>query len=116
MKKSVPASPLGKRLLFQLGDNLKMARLRRKLSLKAVAQRAGVSINTVVAIESGKPGVSIGAVVNILHCLNLAEDLSKVAQDDALGRKLQDLALLPKKRAPKNTRAPKPVNLLKDLK
>ena len=58
-----------------------------------------------VAVEQGVPGVSIGAVVNVLHCLNLAEDISKVALDDVLGRKLQDLELLPKKRAPKKKKS-----------
>ena len=105
MKKSVTPSPLVKRLLTQVGDNIKMARLRRNLSIKAVAQRAGISFNTVVNIESGAPGVSIGAIANVLHCLNLAEDLSLLAKDDALGRKLQDLELAPRKRAPKTKSA-----------
>lgn len=105
MKKAVMASPMAKRQLAKLGDNIKMARLRRNLSLRDVAQRAGISLNTVVAIENGEPGVSIGAIVNVLHCLNLAEDVSKVALDDELGRKLQDLKLGPKKRAPKKTKS-----------
>jgi transcriptional regulator with XRE-family HTH domain len=114
MKKSVMASPMAKRQLAKLGDNIKMARLRRKLSLRAVAQRAGISLNTVVAIESGEPGVSIGAVANVLHCLSLAEDISKIALDDELGRKLQDLELEPKKRAPKKTKAEELLDLIKD--
>lgn len=101
MKKSVTPSPLTKRLLQGLGANLKMARLRRNLSLRAVAQRAGLSLNTVVAVENGESGVSIGAMVNVLHCLNLAEDISFIAKDDILGRKLQDLELEPRKRASK---------------
>jgi transcriptional regulator with XRE-family HTH domain len=101
MKKEVITSPLAKRQLVKLADNIKMARLRRDLSLRAVAQRAGISTNTVVAIENGGAGVSIGAIVNVLHCLNLAEDISLIAKDDVLGRKLQDLALVPKKRASK---------------
>lgn len=91
-----------------------MARLRRNLSLRAVAQRAGIALNTVVSIENGEPGVSIGAIVNVLHCLNLAEDISKVALDDVLGRKLQDLELEPKKRAPKKTKAQELLDLLKE--
>ena len=101
MKKAITASPLAKRQLSKLGDNIRLARLRRNLSLRAVAQKAGISLNTVVAVENGEPGVSIGAIVNVLHCLNLAEDVSKVALDDVLGRKLQDLELEPKRRAPK---------------
>ncbi len=101
MKKSVISSPLTGRLLAGLGENIKMARLRRGLSLRAVAERAGISLNTVVAVENGEAGVSIGAIANVLHCLNLAEDISLIARDDILGRKLQDLELTPKKRAPK---------------
>ncbi len=101
MKKTIHSSPLTGRLLAALGENIKMARLRRGLSLKAVAERAGVSLNTVVGVENGESGVSIGAVANVLHCLSLANDISLIARDDILGRKLQDLGLTPKKRAPK---------------
>jgi len=114
MKKTVMASPMARRQLAKLGDNIKMARLRRNLSLRAVAQRAGISLNTVVAIENGESGVSIGAIVNVLHCLNLAEDVSKVALDDELGRKLQDLELEPKRRAPKKTKSQELSALIKE--
>lgn len=116
MKKSVMASPMAKRQLVKLGDNIKMARLRRNLSLRAIAQRAGISLNTIVAIENGRPGVSIGAIANVLHCLSLAEDISNIAKDDLLGRKLQDLELEPKKRAPKTVKAKSQdlMNLIKD--
>ena len=113
MKKAVMASPKAKRQLAKLGDNIKMARLRRNLSLRAVAQRAGISLNTVVAIENGESGVSIGAIANVLHCLSLAEDISKIALDDELGRKLQDLELEPKKRAPKKTKTSELAALIK---
>ena len=61
-------------------------------------------MNTVIAIENGEPGVSIGAIANVLHCLNLAEDISLIAKDDLLGRKLQDLELEPKQRASKKSK------------
>lgn len=115
MKKTLNATPMAKRQLTQLGQNLRLARLRRDLSLRAVAQRAGISINTVVSMENGKPGVSIGAIANVLHCLSLAEDLSKIAQDDILGRKLLDLKLEPKKRAARKS-IPKELIASKDQK
>lgn len=105
MKKTMLASPMAKRQLSKLGENIRLARLRRNLSLRAVAQRAGISLNTVVAIENRNAGVSIGAIANVLHCLNLAEDVSRVALDDVLGRKLQDLELEPRKRAPKKSKS-----------
>ncbi len=114
MKKTISTSPMAKRQLIILGNNIKMARLRRNLSLKAVAERAGISINTVVGIENGGPGASIGAIANVLHCLNLAEDISLIAKDDLLGRKLQDLELVPKKRAPKKKLAQELLELIKE--
>mgnify|MGYP003386833246 CR=1 FL=1 len=116
MKKAVAVSPMAKRQLSKLGDNIKMARLRRNLSLRAVAQRAGISLNTVVAIENGAPGVGIGAIVNVLHCLKLAEDISNVALDDVLGRKLQDLKLAPKMRASKKSKSTELMDLVKEVK
>ena len=116
MKKAVMASPMAKRQVVKLGDNIKVARLRRNLSLRAVAQRAGISLNTVVAIENGEPGVSIGAIVNVLHCLGLAEDISLIAKDDLLGRKLQDLELGPKKRASKKKKSEELMKLIRNTK
>jgi transcriptional regulator with XRE-family HTH domain len=101
MKKSNSYSPLTKRLLTQMGENIKMARLRRDLSLKGVAERAGLALNTVVAIEKGASGSSMGAIASVLQSLNLTEDISFIAKDDLLGRKLQDLKITPKKRASK---------------
>ena len=101
MKLKMNTSPLAKRLITELGENIKMARLRRGLSIRMVSQRAGIAFNTMVSIEKGASGVSIGAIVNVLHALGLAEDVSLIAKDDVLGRKLQDLNLIPKKRAPK---------------
>ena len=98
--RSVP-SPLTKRLLTELGENINLARLRRHLSVRVVAERAGVSINTITSLEKGLAGVSIGVLANVLHVLGLAEDIKLLSRDDVLGRKLQDLELLPRKKAPK---------------
>ena len=105
MKKSNTYSPLTKRLLTAMGEAIKMARLRRDLSLKSVAERSGLALNTVVAIEKGASGASIGAIASVLQSLNLAEDISLIAKDDVLGRKLQDLKLQPKQRASKKVTA-----------
>ena len=101
MKKKIQSSPLTKRLLLELGENIKLARLRRNLSIRLVAERVGVSINTITSLEKGLSGVSIGVLANVLHTIGLAEDITLLAKDDVLGRKLQDLQLLPKKRATK---------------
>jgi len=101
MKKQISPSPLAKRLLIELGENLRMARLRRNLSIRVIAERVGVSVNTVASLEKGGPGISIGVVANVLHALGLSEDMRHLAKDDSFGRKLQDMELMPKKKAPK---------------
>lgn len=93
--------PRNQLILTALGENLRLARLRRKLSTIQVAERAGLGRTTLVKIEQGHPGVGIGQYLNVLHVLGLEKDLIQVGQDDLLGRKLQDAGLLTKKRAPK---------------
>ena len=89
------------KLLREFGENIKLARLRRKLSTEQVSGRAGISRPTLLFIEKGKPGVSMGAYVQVLFVLGLEKDMLNVAKDDELGRKLQDAKLLTGKRAPK---------------
>lgn len=93
--------PKAKRILAELGENLKLARLRRKLSMQQVAERANISRPTLTSIEEGSESVSIGLYMQVLMVLGLAKDLIQVARDDTLGRKLQDANLSMKKRAPK---------------
>lgn len=101
-KKSVVLLPKTQRILELMGEQIKYARLRRKLSAELVAERAGISRATLWAIEKGTPSVSIGMYAAVLHALNnMDEDLLLVAKDDELGRKLQDLDLKTKQRAPK---------------
>jgi len=93
--------PKMKRILENLGENVKLARLRRRLSTQQVSERADISRPTLSAIEKGKPTVSIGLYLQVLFVLGLAENFLKVANDDELGRKLQDAGLKVKQRAPK---------------
>lgn len=95
--------PKTQRILNTLGENLKLARLRRKLSTTQVSERAGINRGTLVSIEKGEPGVGIGSYLQVLSVLGLEEDLLNVAKDDILGRKIQDANLVVKKRAPKKT-------------
>lgn len=87
------------RTLRELGDNIRLARLRRGFSMQLVADRAGMTRVTLTAIEKGEPGVSLAAYANVLHVLGLHQDLSEVASDDDLGRKLQDAQLSIPRRA-----------------
>ena len=86
--------PKHQKVLEQLGENLKLARKRRKLTAIQVAERAGIARNTLYLLEKGTPSVSMGALFNVLRVLRLHEDFLKLAADDDLGRKIQDLNLL----------------------
>lgn len=89
------------KILEELGEDIKLARLRRKLSAEQVAERAGISRSTLWQIEKGLPNVSMGYYAQVLFILGLEKNLSNMAADDVLGRKLQDAEILVKKRAPK---------------
>lgn len=84
-----------------LGEDLRLARLRRRLSAEVVAERAGISRATLVKIESGDPSVAMGSYFQVLRVLGLEEGFRSLAADDEMGRKMQDLELRPRRRAPK---------------
>lgn len=85
--------PKHERILAQVGENIRLARKRRKLTTIQVAERAGFDRTTLYHIEKGSGSVSMGAYFSTLRVLGLHEDFLKLASDDAFGRKLQDLDL-----------------------
>ncbi len=89
------------RQLQAVGENIRLARLRRDLTTAQVAERAGIGRNAVGKIENGDEGVSLGAYLRVLIVLGLEQDLFRIAEDDALGHKLQDAGLIVGKRASK---------------
>src|SRR5690606_13763701 len=93
MKKQV-ILPKHKNTLAQMGEQIKLARKRRKLTAVQVAERADISRSTLSLIEKGEPSVAMGAYFNVLRVLGLQDDFLKLASDDEFGRKLQDLGLL----------------------
>jgi transcriptional regulator with XRE-family HTH domain len=95
--------PKMEKTLVQVGENIKLARLRRKLSTKQVAERVNISRPTLWNIEKGAGSVAMVSYAQVLFVLGLEKDLLKLAGDDPLGRKLQDAELISKERAPKNT-------------
>jgi DNA-binding XRE family transcriptional regulator len=88
--------PKHQKIMEQVGENIKLARKRRKLTTIQVSERADINRTTLYQIEKGNYSVSIGAYFNVLRVLGLHEDFLKLAFDDTLGRKLQDLNLLKK--------------------
>ncbi len=101
MKKSpYNIMPATEKTLETMGEQIKLARLRRNLSVELVAERAGVSRTSVWKVEKGDPSVAMGIYASVLHALNnMDNDLLLIAKDDAMGRKMQDLNLITRKRA-----------------
>jgi transcriptional regulator with XRE-family HTH domain len=87
-------------ILAAMGEQIKLARLRRNLSAELVAERAGISRASLWKVEKGNPSVAMGIYAAVLHALNnMDKDLLLIAKDDVLGRELQDMNLLTGKRA-----------------
>ena len=100
-RKGATVLPQTQKILSQMGEQIKLARLRRHLTTELVAERAGISRATLWNVEKGNPSVAIGIYAAVLHALNnMDNDLLLIAKDDELGRKLQDLELPVRKRAP----------------
>ena len=83
------------------GEQIRLARLRRDLSVSQVAERATVSDLSVSRVEKGLPTVSMGIYLRVLYALQLEEDVLLLAKDDEMGKALQDLRLKPRQRASK---------------
>lgn len=98
-KASYNIMPVTEEILKTMGEQIKLARLRRNLSTQLVAERAGISRASLWKVESGNPAVAMGIYAAVLHALNnMDRDLLLVAKDDEMGRELQDLNLLVRKR------------------
>lgn len=104
MSKSTMGTKLPRKLeekMKVVGEQIKLARLRRDLTLAQVAERATCSPLTVSRIEKGSPTVAIGIYLRVLYALQLDDDILLLAKDDELGRQLQDMALTTRQRASK---------------
>ena len=95
-KRKAVVFPKNQKVLSQLGENIKLACKRRKYSQSLISERTGLSRLTIRKIERGDPTVSIGHYIAVLSVIGLVEDFAKVASDDELGRKLQDIQLMGK--------------------
>ncbi len=93
-KRGATVFPRNMKVLNDLGENIILAMKRRKITQEMMHKRTGISKPTLRKIVKGDPSVSIGHYVNVLAVLDLLKDLGKVALDDELGRKLQDIELL----------------------
>jgi len=102
--KQPPFYPGQKRILAALGERLRLARLRRKLSIAITCERAGISRMTLFRAEAGNPAIAVGTLLRILSVLGLEGELETLARDDKVGRLLQDQALPVRRRRSTVTR------------
>ena len=84
--------------LETVGEQIRLARLRRKYSVNLIAERAGISRATLWKVEKGDPGVAIGVYAKVLATIGLPNDITLLARDDELGRIIQDSELLNKRK------------------
>lgn len=105
----ITSAETGQRL-SELGERLRLARLRRKLSAQAVADAAGITRVTLHRLESGSPAATLGTLAKVMDALDMASDLVLLARDDAAGHQLLDAAL-----PPRRTSAPPRAIRLSDL-
>ena len=92
-QKTAPLLPAVAELLRQFGDRLRLARLRRRLTAKQVAERAGMAPMTLRSLEHGGSGVTMGAYLAVMQVLGIEKDLNLLSQADLVGRELQDARL-----------------------
>ena len=90
--------PKTMRQLEIVGEQIRLARLRRKYSVYLIAERAGISRATLWKVEKGDPGVAIGIYAKVLAARGLPNDITLLARDDELGRIRQDSELLNKRK------------------
>ena len=93
-KRSAVVFPKNQKVLDRLGENIKLAYKRRGYTQSQISERTGLSRLTIRKIEQGDSTVSIGHYVIVLSVVGLVDDLAQVANDDELGRKLQDIKLM----------------------
>lgn len=104
MTKSTMGTKMPRRLddkMKIMGEQIKLARLRRNLSIAQIAERATCSPLTINRLEKGSPTVSMGIYARVLYALQLEDDLTLIAKEDSKGRMLQDLSLKHRQRASK---------------
>jgi transcriptional regulator with XRE-family HTH domain len=92
-QKTAALLPVTGELLRRFGDRLRLARLRRRLSAKQVAERAGMAPMTLRSLERGGSGVTIGAYLAVMQVLGIEQDLDLLGRSDPVGRELQDARL-----------------------
>ena len=92
MKKQTQLPIPAKRIMHKVGSDMRDARLRRRLSMELIAERAGISRITLRKIENGNTSVSLGSFVSVLFSLGMIDRLKEIADasHDHVGRQLEE--------------------------
>jgi len=83
--------------LNKVGEQIRLARLRRNLTAIELAKQSGMSRATLYKIEKGNPNVSFGSYCAVLHTLGLDEDIELLASNDSLGKSIDERNTLRKR-------------------
>lgn len=105
--RATPPLPLPvKRALAKLGEDIRKARLRRRITTTMMAERAFITRTTLRKVERGNPGVSVGIYATILFVLGLTSRLAELADSraDEVGLQLEE-ERLPQRVRVRRTRA-----------
>ena len=92
-KRTRPIFPRQRRQAEALGERLQLARLRRGVPQTEMAARMGVSRMTLIKLEAGEVSVGLSVLLRALDVLGLSGEIDRIAVEDALGRRLEDLRL-----------------------
>ncbi len=109
--RTTPPMPLPvKRILAKLGADIKAARLRRRITMTLMAERAFVARSTLQKVEQGDPGVSLGVYATVLFILGLSERIADLADvgTDSVGLQLDEERLPQRVRATKRSKPEQP--------
>jgi hypothetical protein len=80
------------RALRKLGQDIKDARRRRRIPMAIAAQRASISKPTLIRVERGEPGVSIGSYATVLFVMGMTDRLADLAdaKNDPVGLEIEE--------------------------
>ena len=94
-----------RRALRKLGQDIRDARLRRRIPMTLMAERASITRATLAKIERGDPGVALGNYTSVLFALGMAERVGELAdpRTDIVGLSLEE------ERLPRRIRLPRPL-------
>ena len=111
MKSQAPSTlpRVARQALIKLGEDIAIARKKRRISTVSMAERAFISRSTLAKIEKGDPTVSIGAYLTVLAILRLVEGVGELADrsKDVMGLDIEE-DRLPRRIAPRGRRRTKP--------